>query len=112
MKNIQENNKLIAEFIGGEYTANEKIISLPRFMKCDHYDREGILMVGLVLTKALRFHESWDWLMPVVQKCKDNQVFGSQYLIDQIDNVLTCDCQIELLYEAVIEFIKWYNENK
>ena len=63
---------------------------------------------GYILSE-LEYHTSWDWLMPVVEKIKD---LGYSQELDKIDNVLTCDLRINSLYKAVVEFIKWYNENK
>jgi len=31
-------------------------------------------------------------------------------ITDRYDNVLTCDLRIENLYNAVVEFIKFYND--
>ena len=56
----------------------------------------------------LRYHESWDWLMPVVQKCFDTQQpsEGQHYFINE--SLLTMD--IEVVYDRVVEFIKEYND--
>ena len=86
-----ENNKLIAEFMGGEHL--------------DYAHDEDMI---------LSYHNSWSWLMPSVSKCydnsgladgKDNNVVG-----DITHNLL--DVDITETHKAVVEFIKWYNENK
>jgi hypothetical protein len=102
--NTIENNKLIAEFLGA-YIAK----SGQRAHDIDNKFPNGN---DRLTPEKMLYHKSWDWLMPVVQLIKERQLFGSQNLIDDIDNVLTCNCEIEELYEAVVEFIKWYNENK
>tara|TARA_R110002126_G_scaffold272084_1_gene416196 strand:- start:4 stop:228 length:225 start_codon:yes stop_codon:yes gene_type:complete len=47
------------------------------------------------------YDTSWDWLMPVVKKCDDLTVD---------DMVKSGD--ISDTHSAVVEFIKWYNENR
>lgn len=54
---------------------------------------------------------SWDWLMPVIQKIGDdilNTPFDETYsrLTEGYENIWTK----EDTYLAVVEFIKWYNE--
>lgn len=91
--NINMNNILIAEF-NQKYSEG---FGLYDFNGC-HYKLD-----------ELEFHTSWDWLMPVVQKIKDTPTYGST---DGIDFVLTCDLTKESLYESVVEFIKYHNEEK
>ena len=57
-------------------------------------------------TKTLKsYHTSWDWLMPVVQKCRqENQL---EYF-DRVYYALE-ECDINVTYKAVVEFIK--NQN-
>ena len=80
------------------------------------------------------YHSSWDWLMPVVEKIEDTHAnkdlhYGHRFKIDNWEIVVQ-DClsgkircsvspasvrissKIDAVYQAVIEFIKWYNENK
>lgn len=64
-----------------------------------------------VLLEDLRFHESWDWLMPVIEKCKESQIFGSQRLITNIDNRLL-ELDILATHANVVDFIEFYNQNK
>ena len=54
----------------------------------------------------LQYHTSWDWLMPVIQKCirtGDNT--------DEWDNIFDALSllSINAVYEEVVEFIKDYN---
>lgn len=96
-----DGNKLIAEFMGCTFYENTK----------HTIDQEGYEIA--LDEEGLKYHASWSWLMPVVQTIKDGGASVEEFvLLDKIDNVLTCDLQIELLYKAVVEFIKWYNENK
>ena len=73
---------------------------------------------------VLKFHSSWDWLMPIVQKIEGLKnhyieiVEDSAYVYDvskfddnQTDPVIITkgDTKIDAVYKAVVEFIKWYN---
>ena len=57
----------------------------------------------------LKYHESWDWLMPVADKClTTDEAFvteGQHYFVN--DALLTCN--IEVVYDRVVLFIKDYN---
>ena len=94
--NTQENNKLIAEFMG--FKPNEHGI---------YQTKQGPYYLD-----GLSFHSSWDWLMPVHKKC----IFTKQFTDDDqlrtllIDAVI--DADIDRLYQAVVEFINEYNKNK
>lgn len=93
-----DNNKLIAEFMG----------STGGFYHFQNYDTD--LVYG---TKALEFHESWNWLMPVVEECMcPNNALGDyeQYLSAIQDSFWTVN--IKEVYKAVIDFIKWRNNQK
>ena len=79
-----ETNRLIAEFMSGEH----------RLAQVTHEAHHN-------------YDTSWDWLMPVVQKIKDTPTYGST---DGVDFSLTNDLTIESLYESVVEFIKYLNE--
>ena len=94
-----EKNKLIAEFMG------------LKFNKGTFYNMGyDVFSNGNLYGKhELKYHKYWDWLMPVVQKIKDTPTYGST---DGVDFVLTCDLTKENLYESVVEFIKYYNEEK
>lgn len=73
-----------------------------------------------------KYHSSWDWLMPVVLKINtmDNFDYSVKiFTMDcQIENskgeiIARCECKynpdelINSVWEAVVEFIKWYNQN-
>ena len=86
----QENNKMIAEFMGYPNIANDE----------DKRD---------YLEDCVKYHKSWDWLMPVVKKCF--QTGDDTYEWDNImDTLFTCDRDI--VYAQVVEFINQYNKNK
>jgi len=89
-----KNNKLIAEFMGLPYKEQE-----------------------------LSYDFSWNWLMPVVEKIESlRNPDGNAYrfTIDmcnaQIEEtnieILGGAYKIDVVYKAVVEFVKYYNLNK
>jgi hypothetical protein len=120
-----ENNKLIAEFMG-----------------CERYPIKGkedgwIVKRNIdlkVCGASLQYGTSWDWLMPVVEKIEKESIYTIQTYYDEREdfigwetNIFTLfpkdeicnflddsrfDSKIKATYKAVVEYIKWYNENK
>ncbi len=89
IKKMEKNNKIIAEFMGVDQVDIDYAIN-------EH--------------GQLKYHLSWDWLMPVVQKIGDeyyNTPFDETYshLTEQYENIWT----LEDTYRAVVEFINNYN---
>ena len=78
-----ESNKLIAEFMG---------LNIDRGVQSDYLECE------------LRYHESRDWLMPVIDKCYQEHM--SKHIADA---VMTCN--IDEAYKVVLEFINENNNN-
>ena len=58
----------------------------------------------------LKYHESWDWLMPVVSKCRDESNEEDSHWEAIYYSLEGCD--IDVTYHAVVEFIKQYNDEK
>ncbi len=86
------NNKLIAEFM--RYEVKHGKCYSPKY-------NDGTIA-------PMQFDRSWDWLMPVVQKIED-------YLSDNVgevgyfdDGLISND--IEVRYQAEVEFIKQHND--
>jgi len=90
-----ETNKLIAEFMGDETL----------YIQIDYCTDMAFPY------DDLHFHESWDWLMPVVKKCLD--IYHIEQKNDDL-NFPFYDCMgdIDRTYKLVVEFIKFYNQNK
>lgn len=85
--NVQEANKLIAEFMN----------------------------VDLIEGQLGDYHTSWDWLMPVIHRLKVNHDWideEGQKFIDEIDNGLTCYGGVLDVHHDVVEAIMNYNECK
>jgi len=96
----QENNKMIAEFMGIVYHKLEKVIVIDNLV---------------IKEDELQYHISWDWLMPVIQKCLIGEAEHSEDVSNlAIKNIYEgiCNQDISLAYESVVEFINQYNKNK
>lgn len=121
---IQQGNKLIAEFMGASAPVLDKnvlafILSKQRFpdkmYRCKPED--------------LKYHSSWNWLMPVVEKIAntspDHEVkieIGKTFATFKIWDLDTghhlygineysdADKPMEAIYKGVLKFITWYNK--
>ena len=98
-----QGNKLIAEFIGAkklQETENTFSYEMYGLLECiDDGENEQ----HFFLPEDMKFHISWDWLMPVVEKCL--QTGDNTDAWDEIfDALMTVD--INTVYESVVEFIK------
>ena len=88
-----ENNKLIAEFMELEVVTkyNPKEYYVKKYNSGEWH-----------LPEEMKYHESWDWLIPVVQKCY--KIDNEENFNTLVDAVSTLD--IESTYKAVVKFIK------
>ncbi len=104
-KEILEGNMLIAEFMGIYKHKNLDILVVPKALKLQ-------LAVYKINESKLKFHTSWDWLMPVVQKISD--LYGDKGICQPNGLIYECAifAHIESVWKAVLEFIKWYNSQK
>ena len=109
MKNIVENNKLIAEFLG--YSQPH-----PDYPNTTYWYKKDCQPLTILL-----FHSDWSWLMRVVEKIEnftDVECFNIEIyriLIKTYDDFrlefwTNGFTKIEAIYNACVEFIKWYNE--
>ena len=80
----------------------------------------------------LKYHKSWDWLMPVVEKIRKKgfifeignrltDSYNVRYFVDVrhllekdkfTATIFNDDDSKQLTYKAVVEFIKWYKKSK
>jgi len=135
----QEGNKLIAEFYGVTF----EIADLAHYPEGRHewfvkfpngecFKKYGAIEDAIRLCD-FKYHTSWDWLMPVVEKiCNTEMTFKLESVFewdnkekynpkysmeirdggfhlkgsDQSKNL------IEVVYQSVIQFIQWYNQTK
>lgn len=124
MKTI-ENNKIIAEFLSVKIHPCETIENF-KFLPIE----ERGLYNGYFIDE-LKYHEDWNWLMVVVEKIESLEIFDrmgrfnintknfdenyTSFITDKDEDFIQCegDTKIEAVYNAVVEFIKWYNnQNK
>lgn len=113
---ITEGNKLIAEFMGADFNNEGDFcyFKLP--------DNKAHTVGGL------KYHTSWDWLMPVVEKIEKDFVNSSTISHHRFEDTYWCEfidseetqtgyaksetSKIEAVWLCVIDFIKYYNQNK
>ena len=104
--NTQENNKLIAEFMG--YTFVNGVYESPK----DEFHIDEML-----------YDTSWNWLMPVVEKIEslgyeffivENRVEVAHNTDHSIETIidLTSRSKRDATYQGVVEFINQYNKTK
>lgn len=120
-EDIQAWNKLIAEFMGFTYKDN-------RFINEYRYkDDNGDIHEAGFSFKDPKYHTSWDWLMPVVEKIESLKlkykmtvsiVGNSCQIISDNHNLMAAEVtlysdnrynKIERTRQAIIQFIQWYN---
>ena len=111
---METNNKLIAEFLG-----------------YNTYESNGYINIEFSEdnTRTLQdthYHSDWNWLMEVVEKIESIKIETYKVRVDIYFNCCQInpthweqlisiygnkETKIEAVYNACIEFIKWYNEN-
>ena len=129
-----EKNKLIAEFMGGKYDKDTTFpihpndIWLPIHGICRHNTIES------GNGKILNYHNSWGWLMSVVEKIEDFYTINGEeiefrvvqyedevlivakYQLKRWENIVEIlsngEGKFKNTYEAITQFIIWYNKNK
>jgi hypothetical protein len=86
---MENNNKLIAEFMGAEW----------------HKDFFKDVCIISPSNISYKFHNSWDWLMPVISKCLE---IGANVPVERIYHSLHTQ-DISFAYKSVVEFINQNN---
>jgi hypothetical protein len=121
-----EKNKLIAEFMGAKQAYIPFVT--PKDMDFHMYGvieciEDGENEKTLFLPEEMEFDTSWDWLMPVVEKIESLgfDVFINTCVCritdvgqDVLEDIETFDYENKkrATYQAVVQFIIWYNQNK
>jgi len=117
MKNTVENNILLAEFLGWDVN-EDGTIELPLEL-ANHWQGESRELDCLV------FHKNWNWIMLVVDKVESlgfsvsihtdtcYVAHNTDKCIETIINISDYKLgKLKVVYNACIQFVKWYNENK
>jgi len=120
----QENNKLIAEFMGYQechmklYRMDDKFQFVTILSEYQDGDNECLTIEAGTRTinfnpKDMKFDESWDWLMPVLAKIDalDYENNEDQNFVGDITCALV-NIDIVGTYSAVVRLIEDYNLNK
>jgi len=108
---MKTDNELIAEFMGLPLTKRE--------VKFTGGTKE-------VPFQNWKYNQSWDWLMPVVEKIETlyDKAFPPDFIAKLLAKEPTIDhhymdvialplsTKINEAYGSVVEFIKWYNQQK
>tara|TARA_R100000541_G_scaffold56019_1_gene65202 strand:- start:287 stop:613 length:327 start_codon:yes stop_codon:yes gene_type:complete len=106
-----KDNKLIAEFMGFTYEKNIGWYDNEMLMSQNVYDNQD----GNCFDE-LKFHSSWDWLMPVIEKIGSHTLSSTiemlaDYYYKDGDNQDGLE-GIEGFYKAVVFWIKNNKTNK
>ena len=128
--NTTKNNKIIAKFMGlkAEFVEYDREFNNPIYVVYSNthlffrnfkvndvslkqgFDKENPLEYFYKFLK-FKYHSSWDWLMPVVEKIESSKreedefdIFGNCVQVG--DNEFVGKTKIEAVYMAVVEFIK------
>jgi hypothetical protein len=136
-KNFTSENKLIAKFMGHELKKPTRgvlknvqhylSIGFPRVYQYENKSSFGstFSIKQYLYPKDLKYHESWDWLMPVIEKIENTKECNCFTIHDGINTTIETwngydfiyhedgmsKTKIESAYRGVIEFIEWL-ENK
>lgn len=115
---IKENNILLAKFMGLEFNTDFGMFYVP--IEKEEYNAD-----------SLKFHTDWNWLMQVVGKIESigfcDYTVRIAYDICSIDyrdirlrrdtprvfkRAVEPSNKIEAVYNACVDFVKWWNQNK
>ena len=117
-----KDNKLIAEFMGANPTKESTNVYAYEMYGIIDTIEDGVNEQHFFLSSEMKFHSSWDWLMPVVDKIEsfedDNRCCKYNVKIEQcwteiIDNktsdrIVLVDADDKKLstFKAIVVFIK------
>lgn len=104
MNKVIEGNKIIAEFMGGK-------LKVYNISNAEYYIMSN---KQKWMPEELKYHTSWDWLMPVYVKMQnigaDKGLSYEKFYTNFHVGVTIGDIRYSWL--AVVDFINWYNQQK
>ena len=132
MKTLEEKNRMIAKFMGFEdesrFIGGHNVMRRKTIWKfgCQQYESYNY--------DDLKYHISWDWLMPVVEKIESLE-YSVEKNLQRIDGDFQClitkgndilfqefavksiesghwEHVLKAMHYLVVEFINFYNEQK
>ncbi len=113
---ITDGNKLIAEFMGAEKVSGKTAYENTFY----EFPKSGDTSRLKVQPESMKYHSSWDWLLPCLQKAKEEikkQGWGvplercaKQRLEAALNEVYNLN--IKNAHFCFIKFIEWYNSNQ
>lgn len=122
MRPPAKKNDLIAQFMGYERDKMEYFI--PQHGKINSQGN----WIDTFSKENLKFHKSWDWLMPVVEKVNSTVFEGNACRVTMRSNatliekvgeegweagpIVTGEVMLKNTFKAIIEFIEWFNNQK
>jgi hypothetical protein len=121
MTEIEKSNKMIAEFMNVTSVTPENADgTLGRTMYSPYKIWYSV--------EELRYHITWDWLMPVIEKISIWKFEDGDYCFPRTfgmqseeglfmfrfnrHSIFQSETLIEAAYKAVVDFIEFYNKNK
>jgi hypothetical protein len=132
---ISEGNKLIAEFMGYKYYPYEAPDNPSQQPKAKDYRPRGWIKgdpkyayfsekISGVQERGhhwlcrshrdLRYYNEWNWIMPVVKAIHNLPFESKEYAIiyEWVDDIVIRNYDIQQIWHAVVEFIKWQNQRQ
>lgn len=113
--NTTENNILIAEFLGVKPNQHNEYEMYGVIESIDQDDQH------FYAGRNLHFDCDWNWLMTAVEKIESlnywvNRINGDVWIVNDRGDIIINNTfhqgGIEATYNAVVEFIKWHNQQK
>ena len=114
-----ECNKLICEFMGYQIKGSDFIFPSEMqwlYIPSNIYELEDGVYNFDCDVSSMKFHFSWDWLIPVIDKITSMNEYSK--FVDHTCSMVSKGGIhintrfIETTWSDVVDFIKWYNQNK